>query len=625
MKSAFAKLLQTNPTQSSHVVFGPGGNDVPILTRASGQSTAGYQTMGLPGANTPFPGGGANKTVLGTYRMGEDDGNTPGSAIVGKPGDIFPPLPSAGRVYPTRTFEVVGNNVYQPEADDKATYALLKRLGDQKFKAEAKAPFEDYMAKERLARDLQEASRNGSLSDLEASREIMRNLSEQRRQQSENDYLRRMLDAGMTAEAANKEIENVRNANALQEAKRVDDRPYQAKLLISRLASSRGVTSMVREPLTQSASINNPDRSQAMGEAMGVGGGFGTAPLDAGRQFMTPDFYRRFLRRSTLTQEAGDEQQAFNELIASNQLPTPPTGSYSMATLSGLERQGQIETASEALASRLENIRQRAFRIKLPLPANPIFKDTLNSLYNRKGKKPEAEVLFSPETIQDLRPLQTLVAINLIVQTKPNGFDKLRQELSKYSFGSPDRPRADLFDILKMIAVQINQSQDIRIPFVSEIAPVDTKKVVDEINMIKTGSPALRAEVDKSKALYERLMKAQNAGRLGAPEPVMADEVEVLAKEAPGGGGGGSSVVTQASSLSSIPLPMPNRGGRVRGGGGGGGGGGGAEPDFVKPALPTKTALNKMSAGEMESLMVQLDYPPQGSKAKNKKYINDRR
>jgi hypothetical protein len=54
-----------------------------------------------------------------------------------------------------------------------------------------------------------------------------------------------------------------------------------------------------------------------MGEAMGVGGGFGTAPLDASRQFMTPDFYRRFLRRSTLTQEAGDEQQAFNELIAS--------------------------------------------------------------------------------------------------------------------------------------------------------------------------------------------------------------------------------------------------------------------------------------------------------------------
>jgi hypothetical protein len=610
MKSAFAKLLQTNPTQSSHVVFGPGGNDVPILTRASGQSTTGYQTMGLPGANTPFPGGGANKTVLGAYRMGEDDGVGPGSAIY--PGDIFPPIPSAGRVYPTRTFEIVGNNVYQPESDDKATYALLKRLGDQKFKAESKAPFEDYMAKERLARDLQEASRNGSLSDLEASREIMRNLSEQRRQQSENDYLRRMLDAGMTTEAANKEIENVRNANALQEAKRVDDRPYQAKLLISRLASSRGVTSMVREPLSQSASVNNPDRSQAMAEAMGVGGGFGTAPLDASRQFMTPDFYRRFLRRSTLTQEAGDEQQAFNELIASNQLPTPPTGSFSMATLSGLERQGQIETASEALASRLENIRQRAFRIKLPLPANPIFKDTLNALYNRKNKKPEAEVLFSPETIQDLRPLQTLVAINLIVQTKPNGFDKLRQQLSKYSFGSPDRPRADLFDILKMIAVELNQSQDIRIPFVSEIAPVDTKKVVDEINMIKTGSPALRAEVEKSKALYDRLMKAQKAGELSAPEPVVADEV--LPEEASGGGGRSG-----ASSIVSMPLPMPKRGG------GGGGGGGGAVPDFIQPPLPTKTALNKMSAGDLESLMIQLDYPPQGSKAKNKKYINDRR
>jgi len=588
MKSAFAKLLQTNPTQSSHVVFGAGGNDVPILTRASGQSTAGYQTMGLPGGNTPFPGGGANKTIMGPMRMGDSDGNAPASAIY--PNDIFYPPGPFGGVYPERTFANVGNNVYQPESDDKATYALLKRLGDQKFKAEAKAPFEDYMAQQRMARDLQEAARSASLSDIGATRDIMRNMSEQRRQQSENDYLRRMLDAGMTTEAANKEIEDVRNANALQEAKRVEDRPYQAKLLISRLAASRGVTSMVQEPLTQSAAISNPDRSQAIAQAMGVAGGFGTAPLDANRQFMTPDFYRKFLRRSNLTQEAGDEQQAFNELITTNQLPTPPTGSFSFATLSGQERQGQIESASEALASRLENIRQRAFRIKLPLPANPIFKDTLNALYNRKNKKPEAEVLFSPETIQDLRPLQTLVAINLIVQTKPDGFERFRQQLTKYSFGSPDRPRADLFDILKMIAVDLNQSQDIRIPFVSEIAPVDTKKVVDEINQIKMGSPKLRAEVEKSRALYEKLMKAQKTGELSAPMPLVAEDAVVL--EAPRAS---VSVATgSSSSVASVP---------IRSGGGGGGGGGGVGGGDFAPPIPKKSVLNKMSAGDVVELM----------------------
>jgi hypothetical protein len=167
--------------------------------------------MGLPGGKTPFPGGGANKTTLGIYRMGEDEGTSAASAIIGNPGDIFPPIPPSDAVNPARTFENVGNNVFQPQNNDKAVHELLRRLGDQKFKAEAKAPFEDYLAQQRLARDVDEASRNASLSDLGASREIMRSMAEQRRQQNEDDYLRRMLDAGMTPEAARKEIEDVRN------------------------------------------------------------------------------------------------------------------------------------------------------------------------------------------------------------------------------------------------------------------------------------------------------------------------------------------------------------------------------------------------------------------------------
>ena len=115
MKGAFAKLLQMNPVQSSTVEFRAGGNNVPILTRASGQSTEGFQTMGLPTGSRPMPGGGANKTTLGIYRMGEDDGIGSGSAIIGNPGDIFPPLNAPLRTYNQRTFENVGNNVYQPE------------------------------------------------------------------------------------------------------------------------------------------------------------------------------------------------------------------------------------------------------------------------------------------------------------------------------------------------------------------------------------------------------------------------------------------------------------------------------------------------------------------------------
>jgi hypothetical protein len=73
---------------------------------------------------------------------------------------------------------------------------------------------------------------------------------------------------------------------------------------------------MVQEPLNQSSSIDNPQRSQAMSQAMGMPGeGFGTSPLDMNRQFMTPDFYKKFLRRSTVSQEASDEATAFGQLI----------------------------------------------------------------------------------------------------------------------------------------------------------------------------------------------------------------------------------------------------------------------------------------------------------------------
>lgn len=534
MKSAFAKLLEKQPVQSSTEAFRAGGNQVPILTRASGQSTTGYQTMG----------NSVGKTTLGAYRMGEDDGNTTVGAIY--PGEIFPPLPPEGRKYPSRTFENVGNNVFQPEENSNATIALLRRLGDQKFKAAANAPFEDYQAQQRLARDIDEASRNASLTDLGMSREIIRNLAAQRRQQNEDDYLRRMLDSGATPEAARKEIEDVRNANALQEARKVEDREYQAKTLINRIAMARGVTPMAKEPLTQSAAIDTPDRSQAMAQAMGnPGDGFGTAPLDANRIFMNPDFYKRFLRRSTLTQEASDEATAFSNLITGIEdgFVAPTQSSFSMATRKGQERQTEIETAAEGLASRLEAIRQRQNRIKMVLPKPVIGKEILTKLYTSKSKKAGEKILFSPETIDSLNPLQLLVAINdSTIRLYPAGGSstkKLTDELKKYSWGTPENPSPTWINDLRKVALAMNRGeQNIRIPFVSATLPdVKSKDYINLLKSIKEGAvPKLKIDMDSAAVAlradedYEEV-PAEAPVPAPAPAEAPADDLRSLSKD----------------------------------------------------------------------------------------------
>lgn len=491
MQAAFAKLMVKNPVQSSHIDFRSGGNGVPILTRASGQSTAGYQTMG----------NSVGTTTLGAIRMGDDDGNGPGSAIF--PGMIFQPYGQPDRIYPGVTFAATGNTVFQPPADDRGTIALLQKYGDQKFKATEQAPFEDYLAQQRNARDAMEASRNGSLAELGASRDILRHLSAQRRIQNEEDYVRRILDAGGSPEAAQKEIQAVRDASAIQEAKNrtLDDRDYQAKSLIMRMAQARGVTPMVREPLSQSAAINSPQPSQAMSQAMGVDGGYGTAPLDANREYKTADYYRKYLRRSTISQEAGDEQAAFNNLISQGELPEPPTGSYSMPMMRGQERQQQMEMASEALASRVDAIRQRAVKIKYPLP-KPVFgKDILDTLYRSKGKSEGDRVLYSPETIQDLNPLQLVLAINWTIQHDANGFNRVRKEVQKYNWGTEQKPSERWVSDLQKVAFNLNkESQDIRIPFPNATVPFKAGSFISMLNDLKTTkSPEFRKDIEKGR------------------------------------------------------------------------------------------------------------------------------
>ena len=510
MKVAFAKMLEKNPVESSLIAFRAGGNGVPILTRASGQSTTGYQTMGLPDGSMPKPGGGANKTTLGAYRMGDQDGNAAASAIYS--GEIFNPPGQPDRTYPERTFAVVGNNVFQPENNDLATHALLKRLGDQQFKASSAKPFEDYMAQQRLVRDLDEASRNASLSDLGISRDIIRGIAAERRQQNEDDYLRKMLDAGATPEAARKEIEDVRNANAIREAKKVDDREYQAKMLIQKIALSRGVTPMVREPMNQSSSIDNPQRSQATSQAMGQPGqGFGTSPLDANRK--TPDFYKKFLRRSNMSQESQDEATAFGQLLTQGEIPVPSSGSFSLATLKGQERQLQIENAQDTLAARLDTIRARGKRIMKPLPPNIIAKEFLDNLYSEKQRSKGNKALYSFETIEDLKPTQLLIAMNLATITNPKGLTALKEAIvNNGPFGSPTEPAKDLTSRLRAIVLEVNGGEsNISIPYASAVLAFKDKYVVQLLEDIKTSqTEVLSKQVKAAREEYLREVSADD-------------------------------------------------------------------------------------------------------------------
>jgi hypothetical protein len=261
---------------------------------------------------------------------------------------------------------------------------------------------------------------------------------------------------------------------------------------------------MAREPLTQSAAIDTPDRSQAMAQAMGnPGDGFGTAPLDANRIFMNPDFYKKFLRRSTMTQEASDEATAFSNLITGEDFVPPTQGSFSMATLKGQERQNRVEIAAEGLASRLEAIRERQNRIKKALPKPVVGAKILEKLYNNKSKKGGQSVLYSPETIDSLNPLQLVVAINeSSARLYSNGdasTKKLTDELKKYSWGTAAEPSATWIEDLRSVAYAMNRGdQNIRIPFVSAtLSDVKAKDYIEVLNAIKQGAvPNLKKDIE---------------------------------------------------------------------------------------------------------------------------------
>ena len=497
---------QVSAPISTRQQFSAGGNMVPIVTRSSAQSVAGVQQMGYS----------VGKTTLGAYRMGEGDGNGPASAIY--PNDIFAPLPARDRKEKEVMFTSVGFRTFQPPADDDKLHALLKKFGDQQFKATESAPFEEYFRTKELARQTDELARMASVEDQGVTREIMRNLVDARRQSSEADFLRRMVDAGLSPEAAQMEVDNVRRASALQEARTVDDRPYQQKLLISRIAQSRGLASQVRDPLTQSAGISDPQNSQDGQLAMGGSGGFG---VGVERQAVTPEFYSRFGRRMPETKEAQDQQAAVNFLISRG-----AAGEVTSATqLEGLDRAEAIQKTREGAASKLETLRNRGNKIMLPLPGIGFFSEPLlRQVYG--GRKPGEETYFTTEDSQSLTTTQAVVAMNQLLSdpAKVRQASQLLRE-SRVPILKPDQTAsANLFEILRTLVGALAGGGTIQLPFVGKtidlsVASGNYEALGTALDRIKTsGAPA-------------RQGGSNAAAVLPVPEPEGEDSPSVRVRE----------------------------------------------------------------------------------------------
>ena len=401
-----------NPINQTKSTDAADAFDKPILTLNSlRRGTNNVQTNGLPTDN---------KTTLGLYRFpGGDIGPLDGG--IGQP--AVPPVPITLKSQPV-TFATIGNNVFQPDSTSAslATNALLKRLGEQKFKAQENEPYAAYMAQMKLEREVAEAEKTASVADLNLAREILRSAMAERRKQNEDDYLRKMLDSGMSVEDAKDELDEVRRANALQESRKVEDRSYQSKLLLVNLAKARGIPSTVNEPLTQSGPIMNPAPNDMLATAAGnPGDGFGNSPLDVNRVFLTPDYYKTFLRKGRITDEEMDRQAALSNMIASGtagQFDTP-------LMLDAKRREIAIENAAENMAQSLSNISKRALVEPLPpsIFAPQLYKKIIT---DGLGKKPMDNIRMVYRSFEDMTISQLIIAINRALAERPEEIGRLK-------------------------------------------------------------------------------------------------------------------------------------------------------------------------------------------------------
>ena len=173
--------------------------------------------------------------------------------------------------------------------------------------------------------------------------------------------------------------------------------------------------------------------------------------------------------------------------------------------MQGQERQNQIELASEGLAARLESIRNRATRVYEPLPDVLVAKDVLDRLYREKNKKPYQKALFSSETIQDMRALQLLIALNLRLSSDKQSVRTLLAELNSRSFGTVDRPNPNILEDLKTIVQKMNKNEgNISIPFASSAISISNPQLVTILQDMRTAGINLVAE-NARKAMTQTL------------------------------------------------------------------------------------------------------------------------
>ena len=522
-------LLRVNPLSNRHY-YSAGGSGKPIITRPGFASTKGIQTFGLPSADKPMPGGGANKTTLGAYRMGDQDGNANASAMY--PGDIFSPLKDPLRKYPAVLFQATGFNVYQPTTGEAPTNALLQKMAERAEKAKDNEPYADYFAVEKLSREVQSASRNASLSDLQQGRQILRHAVAMRREQNMSDYLRRMVEAGMSPQDAQDEIDNITRVNALQEAKKVEDRDYQAKMLISNIAKSRGLRSVVNAPLTTSGAISSAQPNAMMSAMMGEPGkGFGESPLDVNRIAMTPAFYKTMLRKTEMTEESAQEHQAMSTLLAQGEGMNqdiadmakeyakdsyPLTGgnatssAISANTFDVRQKQENIEARKDSILARLENVRMRSQRVRVPLPAIVFAKECLKKLYG--VSEPGKPTMTTPELIETLHAAQLLMSINLsLVSSGGRSGDVLRTLIrdNNHLIGPENQPKESIIQALRKIALHMNG--DIinqRLPLASRNYPITGLQISKELHaFLNTSSEEVRAEVESAHRQFKQHLK----------------------------------------------------------------------------------------------------------------------
>ena len=352
------------------------------------------------------------KTSLGNYRMG--------NAVY--EGMNVPPIEIKQNVAPEVKFQVTGFNVFQPTNTDVATASLIAKLGDQKTKYARNDPYAKYMAYKKLENDLKEAEKGASPNETGVLRDILRDAVEKRRTQNEQDFLRKMLDSGVSMEDAKDEIENVRRSNNQKEASLVDDRLYQSKMAIKNMANRRGVASAVLEPLSHSGAIMNPQTSELLANAGGnPERGFGNSPLDIDRLYKSPAYYKRFLRKTGLSQEQADRDAAYNNAIGQGDVTL-----QSLSQLPAMERATNIMNMRENVAANLDRLRNKQDKNMSLIPPTLFANNIVAAINQDMNKKPGDKVVVRPVSFQKLSPAHLLYGINYLINRFGNGENVVR-------------------------------------------------------------------------------------------------------------------------------------------------------------------------------------------------------